>query len=158
MLLLCVESDLIVLGLSLRQTSLSRGGRRELPDGPTKTPGLSFCLLHDLLCIYLPALLSVCLTANLCQPVLSIWPTLSCITNNHCHPTLPFPCRHRSPISPSLLLKHLSSNFTAHYFFMSSEEQKFLALLHSTDPQGRRSQPRGGPGRGCLLSCYLSPS
>lgn len=86
MLLLCVESDLIVLGLSLRQTSLSRGGRRELPDGPTKTPGLSFCLLHDLLCIYLPALLSVCLTANLCQPVLSIWPTLSCITNNHCHP------------------------------------------------------------------------
>lgn len=57
---------------------------------------------------------------------------------------LPLPCRRRSPPprseSPP---EYPPSNFTPHYFFMSSEEQKFLALLHPADPQGHRSQPPG---------------
>lgn len=148
MLLLCVESDFILLGLSLRQTILSRGGRKALPDGPTTMPCLSLCLLdflvclHDFLCIYFSALLSFCLTANLSvnrcflfdRPCL-VSPT---ITASHTPPMSSL-----VPISQSLLLKNLSSSFTAHYFFMSSEEQIFLALLHPTDPQDRQSQPPG---------------
>lgn len=89
MLLFWVESTLILLGVSLRETYKHYWARwvgvKFYLIG--QLPCVHVCL-HDFLCIHFYALLlfcpSVCL--SVCQPVLSIWPTLSHITNNHYHP------------------------------------------------------------------------
>lgn len=108
---------------------------------------LSVCLicLHYFLCIYFFALQSfcpsVCLTANPSVD-LSFLFDRPCLISPAIAATLKpshFITGPHLPESPS---EYLFSNFTAHYFFMSSEEKRFLALLHP-DPQGRRGQPPG---------------
>lgn len=94
--------------------------------------------LHAWFSLYLPFCSTASLSVNLSFPFdrpCLIRPTIAATLCPQHFITGP----HRL-VSPS---EYLSSNFTPHYFFMSLEKYRILALLHPTDPQGRRGQPPG---------------
>lgn len=150
------------------QTLLSRGERRVLPDGTTV---MSACLSSSLsvlawsacLSAWFPLYLLFCSTVNLslclsdCQPVFSIWPTLSHITNNHCHSRPPPPLHRQSP-PPWVPFRICFFQFHCTLFFHVFRGIETLGSPSSYQSTGSLRPTSRGPDRGCLLSCYLSPS
>ena len=114
-----VESHFILLGVSLRETYKHYWAR--WVDVQYYLIGQLPCVrvcLHDFLCIYLYALLSFC--PSVCLPTCPLYLTdLVSYHQQSLPPSNRFIAGPHLPESPS---EYLSSNFTAHYFFMSSEE------------------------------------
>lgn len=75
MLLLCVESDLILFGPSLRHTLLKSGGRKVLPDGKNAMPTSLSSFLSVCLSVWYACMISSISTSLLySHPVpLSVW-------------------------------------------------------------------------------------
>lgn len=122
--------------------SLSQANMQTWPKACGRRGSPDVCLPASTPLDLLSALLS--LPWSDCLPVLPVWPTLSKISDNHYQsPPTPPHLSITGPHLPESSSEYLSSNFTSHYFFMSSEEARFLALLHPTDLQGRGGQPPG---------------
>lgn len=127
-MLFCVETNSILLVLwGLAQLTCLR-------ESPPFCRSYQICLC-DFLCVDFTLLQPPCpsLLSN-CRPVLYIWPTLSNITTTIAM-TLPTSPPFFISSSPPWVLFRISSNFTAHYFFMSSEEAhswlSFILLIQS---------------------------
>lgn len=166
-----VELDFILLGLCLGQTCKHYWAKAR---GEYYLMGQLSCL-----CVFLPLCLSVfawsaCLSAwfplyllcgftvvNLslclsdCQLVLSIWPTLSHITNNHCHSHPPL---HNRSLPPWVPFRISFFQFHCTLFFHVFRGIEILGSPSSHRSTGLLRPTSRGPDRGCLLSCYLSPS
>jgi len=97
---------------------------------------------------------SLCL--HVCQHIPSIWLTLSYITNSHCS-LWPKTLHYWS--SPSYVPFRIAFLwFHCISFYHVFREIEILATPSSFWSTGWLRPTSRGPNRGCLLSCYLSPS
>lgn len=92
-----------------------------------------------------------------CRPVLYIWPTLSNLTTT-ITVTLPTSPPSLSLVPPVSPLQNIFLPISLHIIFSCLQRKH---ILGSPSSYWSRASPRPtsrGLDRGCLLSCYLSPS
>lgn len=117
---------------------------------------LSAGLTHLSACVILSVTSFLLYCQPVCQPVLSIRPTLPHKTNNRSHPLSPT-LHYWSP-PPRVPFWISFFQFYSSLFFHVFREIQNLGSPSSYWSTGSPRPTSRGPDRGCLLSCYLSPS